>query len=81
MQTTTKMSGAPPVPPRPSYEGALPPPLPPLPPSFREQNEAEESPPRFENPMIAPRPHRVDRSIPGNVSVILFYFILVINRP
>ncbi|PPQ96668.1 hypothetical protein CVT26_010293 [Gymnopilus dilepis] len=58
----------------------LPPPVPPLPPDVRLQNERYntpspyeyeyeyESPPRFENPMIAPRPHRLDASIPANVS-------------
>lgn len=58
------------------------PPLPPLPQAVRVQNEVfsmpsryevEESPPRFENPMIAPRPHRVDRSIPTNVGGGLWF--------
>ena len=80
------MSGPPPVPPRPLFERPkfVPPPLPPpLPQAVRVQNEVistpsryevEESPPRFENPMIAPRPHRVDRSIPTNVCVGLLGF-------
>lgn len=66
---------APPVPPRPYYEStqgrdnSLPPPVPPLPPAVR--NEAiryatpspyEESPPHFERPLVAPRPHRLDPS-------------------
>ncbi|KAF8884266.1 hypothetical protein CPB84DRAFT_1636140, partial [Gymnopilus junonius] len=74
---------APPVPPRP-YELStnersntnLPPPVPPLPPDIRLQNERYntpspyefESPARFENPMIAPRPHRLDASIPTTMA-------------
>ncbi|EDR08293.1 uncharacterized protein LACBIDRAFT_297827 [Laccaria bicolor S238N-H82] len=72
---------APPVPPRPYYEStqgrdnSLPPPVPPLPPAVR--NEAiryatpspyEESPPHFERPLVAPRPHRLDPSIPANMA-------------
>ncbi|CAA7270035.1 unnamed protein product [Cyclocybe aegerita] len=71
---------APPVPPRP-YETTLnvppPPPLPPVPPALKKeaevydtpsQYELVESPPHFENPMIAPRPHRLDPSIPTNMA-------------
>ncbi|KAH9478962.1 Chitin synthase regulatory factor 4 [Psilocybe cubensis] len=53
-----------------------PPPLPPLPPEILRQAEKYdtpsqyeyESPPHFERPMIAPRPHRVDKSIPVNMA-------------
>ncbi|KAF9033394.1 hypothetical protein BJ165DRAFT_1410453 [Panaeolus papilionaceus] len=54
-----------------------PPPLPPLPADLRTQTqryntpspyEYAESPPHFENPMIAPRPHRLNPSIPANMA-------------
>ncbi|KAF8155421.1 hypothetical protein B0H34DRAFT_798611 [Crassisporium funariophilum] len=78
------MASAPPVPPRPYESTTLnrngypgpPPPLPPLPPDLRLETERYntpspyeiESPPHFENPLIAPRPHRLDPSIPANMA-------------
>jgi len=69
----------PPLPPKPRETSNTipgpPPPIPPLPPDLRQQTERYntpsryelESPPHFENPLIAPRPHRLDHSIPANV--------------
>jgi hypothetical protein len=69
----------PPLPPKPresiNPNPGPPPPIPPLPPDLRQQAERYntpsryelESPPHFENPLIAPRPHRLDHSIPSNV--------------
>ena len=78
--TAGSIMSAPPVPPRP-YDGPTgngdrPPPLPPLPPDLKAQAERYntpsfyelDSPPHFENPLIAPRPHRVDPALPANVS-------------
>ncbi|KAF8176088.1 hypothetical protein BJ912DRAFT_1146924 [Pholiota molesta] len=53
-----------------------PPPIPPLPLDVRIQEQRYntpsvyelDSPPHFENPLIAPRPHRLDRSIPANMA-------------
>lgn len=57
----------PPVPPRPysaqSRSQSNPPPVPPVPQELR-----YDSPPHFADPIAAPRPHRVDPSIPANVS-------------
>ena len=73
----------PPLPPKPAssvnYPGP-PPPIPPLPRDLLIENEKYntpsvyelESPPHFENPLIAPRPHKVDRSIPANVGRLQF---------
>ena len=49
----------PPLPPGPITEP--PPPLPPLPPQL------QESAPHFDNPLVAPRPHRLDPDLPANV--------------
>ncbi|KAF9458316.1 hypothetical protein BDZ94DRAFT_114754 [Collybia nuda] len=64
----------PPVPPRPysaqanSYTNdPNPPPLPPLPPDLR-YDQHYDSAPHFENPLAAPRPHRMDPSIPANMA-------------
>ena len=63
---------APPIPPRPnsSYDGGYParqnsnpPPLPPLPPNFHLQ----ESPPHFQDPVLAPRPQRLMQSVQADV--------------
>ncbi|TFK37925.1 hypothetical protein BDQ12DRAFT_684353 [Crucibulum laeve] len=77
---------APPIPPRPydSYYGddrqnSLPPPLPPLPPAVRVQEEryntpsiyeypSYESPPHFGDPLVAPRPHRLDPNVGANMA-------------
>ncbi|KAG6900942.1 hypothetical protein C0993_004379 [Termitomyces sp. T159_Od127] len=57
----------PPVPPRPySAQGrsqSNPPPVPPVPQELR-----YDSPPHFADPIAAPRPHRVDPSIPANMA-------------
>lgn len=78
--TETLTMANPPLPPKPresiNTNPGPPPPIPPLPPDLRLQTERYntpspyelESPPRFENPLIAPRPHRLDHSIPANVS-------------
>lgn len=62
-----EMTG-PPVPPRPveydpGYVVNQPPPLPPLPPSYVSQSP----PPHPTTPLPAPRPHRLDPTIPANV--------------
>ncbi|RDB30166.1 Chitin synthase regulatory factor 4 [Hypsizygus marmoreus] len=64
---------APPVPPRPysaqGYEqrqNTNPPPVPPLPPDLIVNQY--ESPPHFDDPLAAPRPHRIDPSIPANMA-------------
>lgn len=71
--TSTTMS-APPVPPRPptTQPGtAGRPPLPPLPPGFRPDVDAyRESPPRFGDPMLAPRPQKILSSVPADVSTL-----------
>ncbi|GLB33763.1 putative HCP-like protein [Lyophyllum shimeji] len=60
---------APPVPPRPysaqghSQQYSSPPPVPPVPPELR-----YDSPPHFSDPIAAPRPHRVDPSVPANMA-------------
>ena len=58
---------APPIPPLPPGalipSSNLAPPLPPIPPQLQEG-----SPPRFDNPLVAPRPHRLDPDLPANVS-------------
>lgn len=68
----------PPIPPRPPSVGnpqmlssvPPPPPLPPHPPSFRQNGQSMDysSPPHFEQPMAAPKPHRLDPSIPANMA-------------
>lgn len=71
--TSTTMS-APPVPPRPpTTQPGTPgrPPLPPLPPGFRPDVDAyRESPPRFGDPMLAPRPQKILSSVPADVSTL-----------
>jgi hypothetical protein len=67
---------APPVPPRPPTTqpggpGGLggPPPLPPFPPGFRPDIDSyRESPPRFGDPMLAPKPQKLLSSVPADVS-------------
>lgn len=65
---------APPLPPLPpdfknKDNFISPPAVPPLPPNFRLNNEdySYESPPHFADPLVAPRPHKLDHSIPANV--------------
>ncbi|KAG6888819.1 hypothetical protein C0992_007433 [Termitomyces sp. T32_za158] len=57
----------PPVPPRPysaqSRSQSNPPPVPPVPQELR-----YDSPPHFADPIAAPRPHRIDPSIPANMA-------------
>lgn len=64
---------APPVPPRPfddydqprrSHEGS-PPALPPLPPDFH--SDQYQSGPHYEDPLVAPRPHKLQPDLPQNV--------------
>ncbi|TCD63678.1 hypothetical protein EIP91_005122 [Steccherinum ochraceum] len=62
----------PPVPPRPleSYENSksnAPPPIPPLPPNFKPDIDDQELTPHFENPLIAPRPHKLQPDVPANM--------------
>lgn len=75
----------PPIPPRPPSVGnpqmlssvPPPPPLPPHPPSFRQNGQSMDysSPPHFEQPMAAPKPHRLDPSIPANVCYVFSVFV------
>ncbi|KAF8875033.1 hypothetical protein BD779DRAFT_1678416 [Infundibulicybe gibba] len=60
---------APPVPPRPaSVNQNPPPPRPPLPPDILQNRYSPyESPPHFDNPLIAPRPHKLDPTVPANM--------------
>ncbi|KIJ61885.1 hypothetical protein HYDPIDRAFT_137149 [Hydnomerulius pinastri MD-312] len=74
----------PPVPPRPVEYVARnsvqsvnqPPPVPPLPPNFIAQSQSQQSPPpslpHFEQPLAAPRPHRLDPNLPANVRLVYF---------
>lgn len=76
----------PPLPPRPSQDGARnsqpanqpPPVLPPLPPELLAQPRSLPSPypppslPHFDPPLAAPRAHRVDPSLPANVRLVSF---------
>ena len=68
----------PPVPPRPAefYDpqgkasAPAPPPVPPLPPTFRQdqvQSPSFSSPPHFEDPLVAPRPHKLQPDLSANV--------------
>ena len=66
----------PPVPPRPleSYDSqrkpSAPPPVPPLPPTFKQDQESVlGSPPHFEDPLVAPRPHKLQPDLPANVRI------------
>ena len=78
LQNSPNTMSAPPVPPRPpttqpitGYPRApgAPPPLPPLPPNFRPDIDGHrESPPRFADPMLAPRPQKLLSSVPADVS-------------
>lgn len=79
----------PPVPPRP-YEGydsqssrsdiPAPPPVPPLPPSLKVQLESEYgSRPHFEDPMVAPRPHKLQPDLPENVCLLSRYLCNVLK--
>ncbi|CCL98738.1 uncharacterized protein FIBRA_00743 [Fibroporia radiculosa] len=68
---------APPVPPRPfnayddyldHYSRSSPgPPIPPLPPGFTPADAAV-SPPHFEDPLVAPRPHKLQPDLPANMA-------------
>ncbi|OCH86984.1 hypothetical protein OBBRIDRAFT_760449 [Obba rivulosa] len=70
----------PPVPPRPfdNYDDYVrrkshespPPQVPPLPPGFRivEEDPDVASPPHFEDPLVAPRPHRLQPDLPANMA-------------
>ncbi|KAF9444740.1 HCP-like protein [Macrolepiota fuliginosa MF-IS2] len=68
---------APPVPPRPiDYQeyrqDSIPPPVPPVPPDLRAQETRFSTPSPYEypdqQPLAAPRPHRLDPSIPANMA-------------
>lgn len=67
----------PPVPPRPtsSYTNsssgpAPPPPVPPLPPNFSFNGQDPQiSLPHFEDPLVAPRPHKITPDLPADVSL------------
>jgi hypothetical protein len=66
----------PPLPPRPMDgpapgSSAPPPPIPPLPPNFdpSEDEYAYGSSPHYANPMLAPRPHKVNPDLPADVRV------------
>jgi hypothetical protein len=51
------------------------PPVPPRPPTVvapTNNNNNYESPPHFDNPLVAPRPHRVDPQIGANVSSVYY---------
>ncbi|KAF9033396.1 hypothetical protein BJ165DRAFT_1616078 [Panaeolus papilionaceus] len=74
----------------PNLNPGPPPPLPPVPADLRTQTqryntpspyEYAESPPHFENPMIAPRPHRSNPSIPANYAHFLFMFLMFQWKP
>lgn len=65
----------PPVPPRPydaydsrpSHNGD-PPPIPPLPPTLRVELESEYgSGPHYDDPLVAPRPHKLQPDLPAHV--------------
>ncbi|KAF8643382.1 hypothetical protein AX16_009052 [Volvariella volvacea WC 439] len=66
---------APPVPPRPydllPQDASAPPPVPPVPPDLKYQADRFESPPHFEDPLAAPRPHKIDPSLPANMAANL----------
>lgn len=48
-----------------------PPPLPPVPQSLRAEIESEYgSPPHFEDPLVAPRPHKLQPDVPANVRIL-----------
>lgn len=74
------MMTTPPVPPRPvdaydrrpAREQTGPPPVPPIPPSLRMDLESEYgSGPHFEDPLVAPRPHKLQPDLPANVRIPL----------
>ncbi len=53
---------------RPQHDGPPPPPLPPVPPSLRVELESEYgSQPHFDDPLVAPRPHKLQPDLPANV--------------
>ncbi|KAF7970322.1 hypothetical protein HWV62_24400, partial [Athelia sp. TMB] len=65
-------SPPPPIPPLPTdfhqqRQNQPPPTLPPLPPNFRFSQSVDESPPHFADPLVAPRPHRLDPGLPAHV--------------
>ncbi|KAH8073806.1 hypothetical protein BXZ70DRAFT_1081194 [Cristinia sonorae] len=60
----------PPVPPRPvdySPPPPGPPPVPPLPPNFKPDIDDDRLMPHFENPLIAPRPHKIQPELSANM--------------
>lgn len=71
---------APPIPPLPPgalqqeqrRDPASRPPLPPLPPQLQEH-----SAPHFDNPLVAPRPHRLDPDLPANVRRSAVFYITI----
>ncbi|TFY58573.1 hypothetical protein EVG20_g8092, partial [Dentipellis fragilis] len=60
------------VPPRPAEQPqhSLPPPLPPLPPNFSapRQPDSHFSPPHFEDPLVAPKPHKLNPDLPADMA-------------
>ncbi|KAI0697009.1 hypothetical protein BC835DRAFT_800284 [Cytidiella melzeri] len=53
----------------PPNDAVPPPPLPPVPPSLRVELESEYgSAPHFDDPLVAPRPHRVQPDLPANMA-------------
>ena len=66
----------PPVPPRPYEFGSPdntsngPPPIPPLPPNFRPESDYDVQP-HFADPLVAPRPQKLQPDLPANVSVFV----------
>lgn len=51
---------------------SVPPPVPPLPPRIRVQDNVEyrPSPPHLEEPLLAPRPHKLTPDLPAEVGLI-----------
>jgi hypothetical protein len=48
---------------------SVPPPVPPLPPAIRDV-EYRPSPPHLEEPLLAPRPHKLTPDLPAEVGLI-----------
>ncbi|KAH9910439.1 HCP-like protein [Epithele typhae] len=63
---------APPVPPRPfDYDHPPPPTAPPVPPLPADFKPGEASPPHYEDPLVAPRPQKLQPDLPNNISQAL----------
>ena len=85
------MSLPPPLPPHPpastTTTGTGAPPIPPLPASYRSDYEHQqhqhpyESPPHFADPLVAPRPHKLDPHLPANVSSLSLLSLFLLSYP